>query len=184
MLLGRRYRRFLQEISKRVTSHVMHGKVTYFPHNNVALFCVKQVCVLKACLHILYLAEPGWLARQSPEQWETFCGNLPELLRATETERHTQQNNKSSKVHDSKVNTNSLPSIRPTATLQLWTFPRKVMQQQRWLVDTVNSPLRNSGHSRLLLRKNCTCRQQADPVVEETKRHDVRYIKMMLSYHL
>lgn len=40
----------------------------YFPHNNVALFCAKQVCVLKACLHILYLAEPGWLARQSPEQ--------------------------------------------------------------------------------------------------------------------
>lgn len=55
-------------ISKGVTSHVMPGKVLFSPHNNVALFCVKQVCVLKACLHMLYLAEPGWLARHSPEQ--------------------------------------------------------------------------------------------------------------------
>lgn len=33
---------------------------------------------------LFYLAVPGWLAEHSPEQWGTFCGNRPELLRAVQ----------------------------------------------------------------------------------------------------
>lgn len=38
----------------------------------------------------LYLAEPGWWAGRSPEQWGTFCGNQPEPLRAANTEDSSQ----------------------------------------------------------------------------------------------